>query len=168
MWNLKTAYTTDYLLGQFNKPWQKRPKDDGTRTAQIKRNVAFVIFSVFWPLFAYCFVLKLIQTVLMFCSPTVLDWLITFMSSNDPNWKGYFYSFLLFLISFLESLFDNQHEYYLSVLQMKVKTCLISTVYKKALVLSNDGRKNFSTGQIVNMMSVDVQAIVDCIMMGAF
>ena len=48
---------------------------------------------------------------------------------------------------------------------MKVKTCLMSTVYKKALVLSNDGRKDFSTGQIINMMSVDVQAIVDYIIM---
>ena len=85
------------------------------------------------------------------------------MSSDDPNWIGYFYSFLLFLISFLESTFESQYEFYLGVLQMKVKTCLISTVYKKALVLSTDGRKEFSTGQIVNLMSVDVQAIVDYI-----
>ena len=61
-----------------------------------------------------------------------------------------------------------QYEFYLGVLQMKVKTCLMSTVYKKALVLSNDGRKDFSTGQIVNMMSVDVQALVDYILMSRF
>ena len=48
---------------------------------------------------------------------------------------------------------------------MKVKTCFMSTVYKKALFLSADGRKDFSTGQIINMMSVDVQAIVDYISM---
>ena len=58
-----------------------------------------------------------------------------------------------------------QYEFNLGVLQMKVKTCLMSTVYKKALVLSNDGRRDFSTGQIINMMSVDVQAIVDYILM---
>ena len=111
MWNLKFIYTTDYLLSQFNQRWERRPKDDGTDRAQFKRNVAWVTFLVFWPLFTYCFVLKLVQTVLMFSSPIVLDWLITFMSSNDPNWKGYFYSFLLFLISFSESLLANQVSY---------------------------------------------------------
>ena len=163
MWSL-TSYSTDQILSQFNESWDMRPKDDGTRTVRIKRNVAFVIFRIFWPLLAFCFVLKIVQTILMFSSPIVLDWLITFMSSsNDPDWKGYLYSFLLFLISFMESVFDNQHEYYLHVLQMDVKTCLMSTVYKKALVLSNDGRRQFSTGQIVNMMSVDIKAIEDWI-----
>ena len=153
------------MLSEFNKRWDKRPKYDETSKRQLRRNVAWVIFRTLWPLFAYCFFLKLVQTFLMFSSPIVLDWLITFMSSDDPNWKGYFYSFLLFLISLLDSLFDNQYEFNLGVLQMRVKTCLMSTVFKKALVLSNDGRKDFSTGQIINMMSVDVQSIVDYIMM---
>ena len=109
MWSLKYIYTTDYLLAQFNKRWEKRPKVGDK--SQYKRNVAFVIFLVFWPLFTYCFVLKLIQTVLMFLSPIVLDWLIYFMSSDDPDWKGYFYSFLLFLISFTESILANQVSY---------------------------------------------------------
>ena len=108
MWSLKYVYTTDYVLTQFNRRWEKRPKPDGADRAAFRRNVAFVLFLVFWPLFSYCFVLKLIQTVLMFCSPIVLDWLIYFMSSNDPDWKGYFYSFLLFLISFLEAILANQ------------------------------------------------------------
>ena len=168
VWNLKSIYKTDYVLAQFNERWEKRPKDADTRKARLKRNIAFVIFLFQWPLFAYCFLLKLIQTLLMFSSPVVLDWLIYFMSSDDPNWLGYFYSFLLFLISFFESMFESQYEFHLGVLQMKVKTCLMSTVYKKALVLSNDGRKEFATGQIVNMMSVDVQALVDYVSMSRF
>ena len=68
----------------------------------------------------------------------------------------------------MESVFENQHEYYLNILRMKVKICLMSIVYKKAIVLSNDGRKEFSTGEIVNMMSVDIQTIEDCLQLSMF
>lgn len=166
MWALKPTYSTDYMLSQFNEYWEKRLKGEGTKK-QSNRSVVWAIFFFLWPLFFYCFVMKLVQTVLMFSSPVVLDWLITFMSSNDPDWKGYFYAFLLFFISFSESMFDAQYMFSLGVLQMRFRTCLLSIVYKKALVLSNDGRKEFSTGQIVNMMGVDVQAIVDYINLGA-
>ena len=166
MWTLDRIYTTDYVLTRFHEHWDRKP----TNGDQLKRDLTLVTFLTFWPFFVWIIVLKLIQIVLMFLSPTVLDWLIYFLSSDDPNWQGYFYALLLFLISLLDSLLANQYEYCLGVLQMKVKTCLTSIVYKKALVLSNDGRREsgFSTGQIINMMSVDVQIIVDYVNMVSF
>ena len=119
MWSLSPIYTTDYVLTQFNKHWDKRPKDDGSRIARFRRNVAFVTFRVLWPLFGFCFILKIAQTILMFTSPIVLDWLIYFMSSDDPDWKGYVYSFLLVFISFMETLFDNQVSYPLRFYNVK-------------------------------------------------
>lgn len=159
MWDLKSSHTTDHLLSQFNQFWKKRTKNEGE--VKSNRNVGWMIIRFLWPLFAYCFVMKLVQTVLMLSSPIVLDWLITFMSSDDPNWKGYFYAFLLFTISLSESMIEGQYLFGIGLLQMKVKTCFMSIVYKKALVLSNDGRKDFSTGQIINLMGVDVQVLTD-------
>ena len=166
LWSLNRIYTSDYVLGQFEKHWNRKPTNKG----QLRRNVALVILLSFWPFFVWLVLLKIITIVLMFLSPTVLDWLISFLSTDDANWKGYLYAGLLFLISLLDSLFSNHYEYIFGVLQMRVKTCLTSIVFKKALVLSNDGRKEcgFSTGQIINMMSVDVQILVDYInMVGA-
>lgn len=142
MWSLNRVYTTDQVLHRFDRHWKHAP------TNGLKRDVALVISLAFWPLLVWLVVLKLVQITLMFLSPTVLDRLITFLSSNDPNWTGYLYAIHLFLISLFDLLFTNQHEYCLGVLQMKAKTCLTSIVYRKALVLSNDGRKGFSTGQI--------------------
>lgn len=165
MWNLKMIYKTDYILNIFNRFWSKKKYDKELNT-EVRRNIAIVLFITYWKMFCYTFFLKLVQTVLMFLSPVVLDYLITFMATpTDPNWKGYFLSFLLFMISFFDSIFNNQYEFYLGVLMMKVRTCLMSTVYKKSLVLSNDGRKDFSTGQIINLMAVDVEAMVNYINM---
>ncbi len=43
---------------------------------------------------------------------------------------------------------------------MRVRSGLISNIYQKALVLSNDGRSNAS-GDIVNLMSVDAARLQD-------
>ena len=151
------------MLGQFEKHWNRKP----TKKGQLRRNVALVILLTFWPFFVWLVLLKVITIVLMFLSPTVLSWLISFLSSHDANWKGYLYAGLLFLIALLYSLFSSHYEYILGVLQMQVKICLTNIIFKKALVISNDGRKEcgFSTGQIINMMSVDVQILVDFINM---
>ena len=43
------------------------------------------------------------------------------------------------------------------IVSMNIRTALISTIYKKALVMSNSARKESTVGEIVNLMSVDVQ-----------
>ncbi len=53
------------------------------------------------------------------------------------------------------------HRMYLSA--MRVRTALISAIYRKALLLSNAAKRESSTGEIVNLMSVDVQKIMDLI-----
>jgi hypothetical protein len=43
---------------------------------------------------------------------------------------------------------------------MRVRAGLVTAIYSKALVLSNDGRSR-STGDIVNLMSVDATRLQD-------
>ena len=43
---------------------------------------------------------------------------------------------------------------------MRVRAGLVTVIYSKALVLSNDGRSR-STGDIVNLMSVDATRLQD-------
>ena len=44
---------------------------------------------------------------------------------------------------------------------MRVRAGLITAIYKKALVLSSDERGNRATGDIVNLVSVDVTRVQD-------
>lgn len=46
-------------------------------------------------------------------------------------------------------------------LGMYIRSVLTSMVYKKALSLSNKSRKNRTVGEIVNLMSVDIQRFQD-------
>ncbi len=47
------------------------------------------------------------------------------------------------------------------ILGLKVRTALISVVYRKSLNISAAAKKDSTVGEIVNIMSVDVQKFMD-------
>ncbi len=49
------------------------------------------------------------------------------------------------------------------VIGMDVRTALIDSVYKKSLKMSVAAKKVSTVGEVVNLMSVDVQRIMDLI-----
>jgi hypothetical protein len=49
------------------------------------------------------------------------------------------------------------------VVGMNLRTSLISTIYRKALCLNSESKKNSTVGEIVNLMSIDVQRFMDLI-----
>lgn len=68
---------------------------------------------------------------------------------------------LMFVSSTIESLLNAQYDYHIYTLAMRIRSCLISMIYKKVLTLSPSGRKYFNTGEIVNIMSVDTQRVIE-------
>ena len=109
----------------------QRPESD---RHNVDINIAFVIFRIYWREIIFIATLKLIASCLTFGNPLVLDKLITFMSSKDPNlpvWHGYFFAALMFIFPMFESMFNGQYEYYINILSLQVRTCLTSLIYNK-------------------------------------
>uniref|UniRef100_A0A8C1PIU9 Uncharacterized protein n=1 Tax=Cyprinus carpio TaxID=7962 RepID=A0A8C1PIU9_CYPCA len=107
---------------------------------------------------------KLIQDLLSFASPQLLKPVITLLVLYDTAshaWTGYLYAVLLLVVAFLQSVFLQQYFQRCFILGMKVRTALMAAVYKKALVVSNDSRKESTAGEIVNLMSADAQRFND-------
>uniref|UniRef100_A0A6Q2WTJ5 ATP-binding cassette, sub-family C (CFTR/MRP), member 2 n=1 Tax=Esox lucius TaxID=8010 RepID=A0A6Q2WTJ5_ESOLU len=106
--------------------------------------------------------LKLLTDLLSFVSPQLLKLLISFTTDKSIyTWTGYVYAVLLFLVTIFQSLFLQQYFQRCFVLGMKVRTALTAAVYKKALVVSNDARKESTVGETVNLMSADAQRFND-------
>uniref|UniRef100_A0A8C1FGN5 Uncharacterized protein n=1 Tax=Cyprinus carpio carpio TaxID=630221 RepID=A0A8C1FGN5_CYPCA len=106
--------------------------------------------------------LKLIQDLLSFASPQLLKLMISFTQDKSSHaWTGYLYAVLLLVVAFLQSVILQQYFQRCFILGMKVRTSLMAAVYKKALVVSNDSRKESTAGEIVNLMSADAQRFND-------
>uniref|UniRef100_A0A673B4P9 ATP-binding cassette, sub-family C (CFTR/MRP), member 2 n=1 Tax=Sphaeramia orbicularis TaxID=375764 RepID=A0A673B4P9_9TELE len=105
---------------------------------------------------------KLLQDLLAFVSPQLLKLMIAFTQDKTSySWVGYLYAVLLLVVALLQSLFLQQYFQRCFVLGMKVRTAIMAAVYKKALVVSNDTRKEATVGETVNLMSADAQRFND-------
>uniref|UniRef100_A0A8B9RB37 ABC transmembrane type-1 domain-containing protein n=1 Tax=Astyanax mexicanus TaxID=7994 RepID=A0A8B9RB37_ASTMX len=105
---------------------------------------------------------KLLQDLLAFASPQLLKVMISFAQNKDIHtWQGYLYAVLLLVVAILQSIFLQQYFQRCFVLGMKVRTAIMAAVYKKALVVSNDARKESTVGETVNLMSADAQRFND-------
>lgn len=68
---------------------------------------------------------------------------------------------LLFVSATVQSLFSQQFMNRNVIVSMRIRSSLISLIYKKALVISNNARKESTVGEIVNLMAVDAQRFGD-------
>ena len=86
----------------------------------------------------------LLLSLLQFASPQIVNLLIDFVSSEDPLWKGLFYTFLICLVTFLVTVLDSMSFYREYLVGLRVRTALISAIYRKSLKLSNAARKEMT------------------------
>lgn len=63
------------------------------------------------------------------------------------------YAAALFLISFVTSILNGQYLYRCFLVGFRIRSVLISAIYRKALTISNAAKRDTTVGEIVNLMS---------------
>ncbi|XP_014750778.1 PREDICTED: multidrug resistance-associated protein 1-like isoform X2 [Sturnus vulgaris] len=135
---------------------------------QSKHSQSGPLLRMFWSMFGTYFLLStvclVICDVFLFSTPKVLRLFLKFIEDQAaPSWLGYFYAFSMFLLGCLQTLFEQRYMYMCFVLGLRLRTAVTGLVYRKILVMSNASRKAATTGEIVNLVSVDVQKLMDLI-----
>lgn len=170
MWTLNKENQTKTIYKNFHKYWKvavdKFKQEQASGDKSVKGlSITGPLFKAFWRPLVVIVIFKFVASFMTFVNPFILDKLISFMSSDDPIWIGFGFAIAMFSSACLESILNNQYEYLIYVLAMRVRSALTLTIYKKALTLSTAGRKNFTTGEIVNLMSVDIQKVIEFVQM---
>ncbi|XP_077629375.1 ATP-binding cassette sub-family C member 6 [Crocuta crocuta] len=126
------------------------------------------LLRAMWQMFRSSFLLGtlciIISDVFRFAVPKLLSLFLEFIGNpTTPAWKGYLLTVLMFLSAFLQTVWEQQYMYRLKVLQMRLRTAITGLVYRKVLVLSSASRKASAVGDVVNLVSVDVQRLTESI-----
>ncbi|XP_035195040.1 multidrug resistance-associated protein 6-like isoform X3 [Oxyura jamaicensis] len=126
------------------------------------------LLKAFWSMFGTYFLLGtlclVICDVFLFSIPKTLSLFLEFIEDQEaPVWHGYFYAFIMVLLACLQTLFEQRYMYMCLVLGLRLKTAVTGLVYRKILMMSNASRKAVTVGKIVNLVSVDVQKLMDLI-----
>lgn len=146
----------------LNKEWQKQ------KLSHSRPSLSWALIKAFGFQFGIGGLFKLFQDCLAFTQPQLLRLLIKFVndysdknSDPPPMSKGFTIAFGMFMVSILQTACLHQYFQRVFEVSMKIKSSLTGLIYQKSLVLSNEERGTKSTGDIVNLMSVDIQRLED-------
>ncbi|XP_076441602.1 ATP-binding cassette sub-family C member 10-like [Babylonia areolata] len=107
-------------------------------------------------------ILKLLADGFGFAGPILLNLLVTFIETDkEAEYHGYLYACALLLSTFLGTICSTQFDYNSQVVALKMRCAIITTVYRKALMVSSVAQSKFNTGEIVNFMSTDTDRIIN-------
>ncbi|XP_044834651.1 ATP-binding cassette sub-family C member 6-like isoform X2 [Mauremys mutica] len=192
LWSLTKENSSEEIVSQFEREWKKYCNRAKQNTESIKykkdqqsgaglveteetqvllqpeQRQSEPLLKAFWNMFGTYFLLGTLSLVIcdvfLFSVPKILSLFLEFIMDREaPNWKGYFYATLLFLLACLQTLFEQRYMYVCLVLGMRLKTAVTGLVYRKILVMSNAARRAATVGEIVNLVCVDVQRLMDLI-----
>ncbi|KAK6201198.1 P-loop containing nucleoside triphosphate hydrolase protein [Scheffersomyces amazonensis] len=141
-------------------------------TNQVNPSLFFAIAKAFGAQFMLGGVFKGLQDALAFVQPQLLRLLIKFVNDYSesvkqgepiPLTRGFLIAVSMFIVSVVQTACLHQYFQRAFDLGMKIKSSLTAVIYNKALVLSNETKQESTTGDIVNLMSVDVQRLQDLV-----
>ncbi|KAH6849996.1 ABC transporter type 1, transmembrane domain-containing protein [Chaetomium sp. MPI-CAGE-AT-0009] len=161
LWGLSKNDTTKSTGEAFDKMWQHE--------LQHRKHPSLwrALFGAYGGPYMLAAVFKVMNDVSQFVQPQLLRFLIAFVASysngNEPQpvIKGAAIALAMFGVAVFQTTMVHQYFQLAFVTGMRIKSGLASSIYKKALKLSNEGRASKTTGDIVNYMAVDAQRLQD-------
>ncbi|TQS36417.1 hypothetical protein Golomagni_03139 [Golovinomyces magnicellulatus] len=172
LWNLEKRNTTKATGDSFGKAWDAELEKSEFRKAHQKGkkpSLWMAVIKAFYGPYFRGSLFKIMSDTLAFVQPQLLRLIIAFVKSYkkgnpgppQPIAHGLLISFAMFAASFFQTI--ALHQYFQRAFDtgMRIRIALTSAIYKKSLKLSNEGRSNKTTGDIVNLMAVDAQRLQD-------
>lgn len=106
-----------------------------------------------------------ISAVSSYVGPYLIDDFVNFLSQKKSKslGSGYLLALAFLGAKVVETVAQRQWIFGARQLGLRLRAALISHIYQKGLVLSSKSRQSHTSGEIINLMSVDVQRITDFI-----
>lgn len=121
------TYTFDY-----KQKYQSAGRfDQFEEYSNMRVHILLPLFKAFWPQLVTCMVIKFTVSFLTFGNPILLNYLITFVGSNEPSWKGFATAFGMAACSLSESLLNGQYEFVINTAAMRMRSAVTASVYSK-------------------------------------
>eukprot|EP00095_Tigriopus_kingsejongensis_P010546 maker-scaffold349_size200065-snap-gene-1.33 protein:Tk10546 transcript:maker-scaffold349_size200065-snap-gene-1.33-mRNA-1 annotation:"multidrug resistance-associated protein 1 isoform x1" len=162
LWDLKLSERCAGIIPRWDKYWEDSViKKIQKSSIPARVSITSTLFKTFGPAYGISALYQLGTSFLQFASPQIVNLIIDFVQSDEPVWKGYLYTALICLSTFLNTIMNNHCFYQEYKVGLRIKTALTSAIYRKSVKLSNSGRKEMTVGETTNLMSIDTQKFMD-------
>ncbi|GFP80474.1 ABC transporter c family member 3 [Phtheirospermum japonicum] len=135
-----------------------RDETNRVTTAMLAKGLIFTT----WKEIAVSAVYALVYTFATYVGPYLIDTFVQYLNGRRSyKNEGYVLVSVFFVAKLFESF--SQRHWYFKVQQAgyRARAALVAKIYNKGLTLSSQSRKGHTTGEIINIMSVDAERIGD-------
>lgn len=161
LWGLQKSDTSKATGSAFEAAWTHELQQ------RERPSLWVAMFKAFGGQYALAGLFKVGNDISAFIQPQLLRLLIAWVASYgqgrepQPVIQGASIALAMFAVAVFQTSMIHQYFQGTFVTGMRIKAGLTSSIYRKALKLSNEGRASKSTGDIVNYMAVDAQRLQD-------
>jgi ATP-binding cassette subfamily C (CFTR/MRP) protein 1 len=161
LWALSKTDKTKTTGEAFETAWQHELQH------RKNPNLWMALFRSYGGPYVLAAFFKVGNDISAFAQPQLLRLLLTWVDSYregqepQPVIKGAAIALAMFATAVFQTSMIHQYFQSTFVTGMRIKGGLTSSIYRKALKLSNEGRASKTTGDIVNFMAVDAQRLQD-------
>ena len=167
---LHPVHKSNFIGSRFSKMWGYSDHSSGPDELNIqvesderrKTSVWSSLLKCLAPYFVGGVLIGIIADLCEVFEPYLLKWLLNFMAdTHAPQWHGYLIVFSVATLGLIGNLATGQAYHRLINAGIMSKTAINYLIYRKALRVSVASRAETTTGEIVNLMSVDAGRFQD-------
>ncbi|GAB6025158.1 Multidrug resistance-associated protein 1 [Chamberlinius hualienensis] len=142
------------------------PLLEKTISSHSSKNKPLSIFCIlcqtYWKNMLTIVAIIVLSDTCLFMNPIILKQFLRFIAlDNPPIWQGFCIIAIMFICSLCQSFFLWHGMYLTQSTVCCVRSSLTSVIYRKCLTLSNSYKQQTTSGQMINLISVDVYRVVE-------
>ncbi|BEJ18143.1 hypothetical protein CspHIS471_0704200 [Cutaneotrichosporon sp. HIS471] len=165
MWLLPPDDSAEALSERLQRAWERELElvKAGKKT---EPSLKMAIFKAYGGPYVIAGMMKVVYDLLSFSQPQLLRLLLLFVGSYEtahplPATAGFGVAILMFVVANIATGLLHQYFDRCFLTTMRVRTGLVTLIYRKSLKLSQGERSGRTSGDIVNLQSVDAVRIGD-------
>lgn len=151
----RSKHLGEELQGYWDKEVLRAKKDAR------KPSLTKAIVKCYWKSYLILGIFTLIEETTRVVQPIFLGKIIDYFEKYDPDdsaalHTAYSYAAVLSLCTLILAILHHLYFYHVQCVGMRIRVAMCHMIYRKALRLSNSAMGKTTTGQIVNLLSNDV------------
>ncbi|WVZ79774.1 hypothetical protein U9M48_027314 [Paspalum notatum var. saurae] len=157
--------TAEHASREFAEAWSRHVRDKAARSRSSSNSLALVLGKCFLGEILLTGFYAFLRMLAIAVAPLLLFAFVWYSNQEEERDLGAGMALVgcLLLTKLVESLSQRHWFFGSRRTGMRIRSALMAAVFQKQLKLSSQGRKNHSTGEIVNYIAVDAYRLGDAI-----
>jgi len=158
--DLPLLSTNDSAYGTFSTLRNKLDLECGNVRNATTINLAKVLFFSTWQGILISGFFALLYTCASYVGPYLIENLVQYLNDeNKAKNEGYIFAMTFVAAKLVECLSQKHWMFKFQQVGVRMQSMLVSMIYAKGLTLSCQSKEGYSSGEIINLMTVDAERI---------